>query len=109
MFRFPLRTSNLARASEISHRSYSVDDVNSILKNLQDQLAQHLLFLRSVRCIEIYRFSQDMKAAGSSPVLIQKAVSDPYDYDFVNDQKMLHFLERKGGKSPQCVLLCTSA
>jgi sacsin len=49
LFRFPLRSHALAKTSEISRRAYSIEDVNSLLGNLQQQLAQHLLFLRSLR------------------------------------------------------------
>jgi sacsin len=54
LFRFPLRNAALARRSEISKRSYSPADAKANLTQFASQLSQHLLFLRSVRTIEIY-------------------------------------------------------
>eukprot|EP01036_Dinobryon_divergens_P052318 gene52318-69980_t len=52
LFRFPLRSEALARKSEVSRRSYSVQDVVALLEQLRCQLPVLLLFLRSVRSIE---------------------------------------------------------
>ena len=75
LFRFPLRTASLARRSEISKRSYSTDDAKANLVQFVSQLSQHLLFLRSVRCIEIYHCNGSGGSSDPNPILDANAGS----------------------------------
>lgn len=91
LFRLPLRSSKLAKISEISKRAYSISDVNTIVGHLQSNLAQHLLFLRSVKAIEIFR----CPLGSSEPILLHRAASVKSDVRSVNDPSLLQFLEKK--------------
>jgi sacsin len=91
LFRLPLRSGKLAKISEISKRAYSIGDVNTIVGHLQSNLAQHLLFLRSVKAIEIFR----CPIGSSEPILLHRATSAKSDYRTINDQSLLQFLEKK--------------
>lgn len=55
LFRFPLRNAMQARSSGISRRSYKLEDLTAVVNQMIDQLSYMLLFLRSVKRIEIYR------------------------------------------------------
>jgi hypothetical protein len=90
LFRFPLRNPSLARRSEISKRSYSIQDVNHLLDNLTAHLANHLIFLRSVTTIEIYRCRE-----GGNPSLIQRATSRVSSMSAYNDQTLLRHFDKK--------------
>ena len=113
LFRFPLRTASLARRSEISKRSYSTDDAKANLVQFVSQLSQHLLFLRSVRCIEIYHCngnsddpnlssgsSPDTGADGSpcpragTPILLHRAQAVLSDMSPQNDQSLLTYFDK---------------
>jgi sacsin len=89
-FRFPLRTPSLARKSEISKTSYSIQDVNNLLEHLTAHLANYLIFLRSVSAIEIYRCRE-----GEAPSLIQRATSHISGMSAYNDQRLLHCFDKK--------------
>ena len=91
LFRFPLRTPSLARRSEISKRSYDVGDVTALMAQLTSQLAHHLLFLRSVTSIEIYR----CRNGETEPVLVQRAVSSTTNVTEHNDQTLLRFFDKQ--------------
>ena len=91
LFRLPLRSSKLAKVSEISRRAYSISDVNTIVGHLQSNLAQHLLFLRSIQAIEIFR----CPIGSNEPVLLHRAVSVRSDVTYRNDQSLMQFLEKK--------------
>jgi sacsin len=95
LFRFPLRNPSLARRSEISKRSYSIEDVNHLLENLTAQLANHLIFLRSVTTIEIYRCHEGGGGGGGIPTLIQRATSRVSSLSAYNDQTLLRHFDKK--------------
>ena len=82
LFRFPLRTPSLAKKSEISSRSYSVSDVQANLDQLTSQLSHYLLFLRSVKAIEVYHLGQD----DTEPKLLHRAESSRSDVQTKNPQ-----------------------
>lgn len=90
LFRFPLRTPSLARRSEISKRYYSIQDVNHLLENLTTHLANHLIFLRSVTTIEIFRCCE-----GGTPSLVQRATSRMSNLSAYNDQSLLRHFDKK--------------
>jgi hypothetical protein len=91
LFRFPLRTPVCARKSEISQRSYSLPDVDGLLGNLSAQLANHLLFLRSVSSIELYR----CKAGEAEPVLLRRACSRVSRRETTQDQTLMGYFDKK--------------
>jgi hypothetical protein len=95
LFRFPLRTPSMARRSEISKRSYTTQDIQNNLNQLVSQLSHHLLFLRSVKTIEIYRCGENEK-----PFLLHKASSSITDIESHNDQSLLKFFDKKAVASP---------
>ena len=90
LFRFPLRTTSLARRSEISKKSYTISDIQKNLDDLVTQLSSHLIFLRSVKTIEIYSCK-----IGSKAVLIHKATSSISEREGQNDQSLLHYFDKK--------------
>ena len=91
LFRLPLRTRALARRSEISKQSYTIESMMENLSSFASQLPQHLLFLRSVRSIEIYKCSY----GESIPVLLHKAVATISKVEVENDLSLLQFFEKK--------------
>eukprot|EP01038_Epipyxis_sp_PR26KG_P006758 gene6758-9260_t len=90
LFRFPLRSASLARKSEISKRSYSILDVESNLQQLVHQLPSILIFLRSVKAVEIYRCQNGSK----EPILLHRAISRCENQSFKNDQSLLKFFDK---------------
>ena len=91
LFRFPLRTSALARRSEISKRSYTIADVEANLAQFVGSLSQNLLFLRSVRCIEIYQCGVGERA----PVLLHRARSAVSDSEARGELALMAFFDRQ--------------
>ena len=77
LFRFPLRsgTNSGTFKSEISKRNYTVADVQSNIKQLIEQLPNLLLFLRSVRRIEVYTCPHGSK----EPIKLHQAEARFYD------------------------------
>ena len=90
LFRFPFRNAAMARKSEISKRSYSISDINTLLSQLSAELGHYLIFLRSVRAIEIYRLSEN----NSEPVLLHRAQSTVSNLSTHNDQRLLRYFEQ---------------
>ena len=90
LFRFPLRTTSLARRSEISKKSYTISDIQKNLNDLLPQLPNHLLFLRSVKTIEIYSSKNGQKAC-----LLHKATSSLTEREGQNDQFLLQYFDKK--------------
>ena len=90
MFRFPLRTTSLARRSEISKKSYTIPEIQKNLDDLLPQLPNHLLFLRSVKTIEIYSSKNGQKAC-----LLHRATSSLTEREGQNDQFLLQYFDKK--------------
>lgn len=66
LFRFPLRTSELADTSEIKRRSYSRREVAALFRRFRESVAETMLFLRNIRSVEVYaKFHKD-----EAPVLL---------------------------------------
>ncbi len=64
MFRFPLRTPSMAMESELSDKSVSTDDLESLLGKFRSEIYDCLLFVNNVNRIsisEINRSSQRMQ------------------------------------------------
>ena len=97
LFRFPLRTAALARRSEISKRSYTVSEIGENLKTFSALLADHLIFLRSVKTIEIYSCQP-----GQTPYLRHRACSSVSGKEGQNDQSLLQYFDKKSN-SPRDV------
>lgn len=95
LFRFPLRTATQARKSEISKRSYTVDDMEANLEQLSGQLSNMLIFLRNVRCIDVYR----CVAGTKTPALLHRATSTVSGVEKVNDQFLLSFFDKNDGNN----------
>ena len=87
LFRFPLRTEAMAKKSEISKRSSSVDEVFSLVQSLSRDLCHYLIFLRSVSSIELYRIHEGC----DSPVLFQRVHSSSSQLGIYNDQKLFNY------------------
>ncbi len=100
LFRFPLRTAGLARRSEISKRSYSIADAELNLSQFIQQIDHHLIFLRNVKCIEIY----DLESGVVDPVLVHRAVSTISDMQVSGEVSLLKYFEKqptqKGSANP---------
>lgn len=54
LFRFPLRHAALAEMSEIKRRAYSQGDILDLFRTFKASIASTMLFLRSVRKVDIY-------------------------------------------------------
>jgi hypothetical protein len=54
LFRFPLRTDALAAVSDIKAQAFSAAGALDLLRSLRDVLPQALLFLKSVRTLEVH-------------------------------------------------------
>jgi hypothetical protein len=65
--------------------------VDILLQNLSAQIAQHLLFLRCVSCIEIYRCRVGEKV----PILLKRASAKIESRNYVNDQFLMKFFDKK--------------
>ena len=96
LFRFPLRSSALARRSEISKRSYTIADVEANLDQLKGQLANHLIFLRNIKSIEIYKCHEGDK----EPTLLHRATSSVRDLQIQNDASLMNFFRRDSNVAP---------
>lgn len=90
LFRFPLRNSTLARTSEISKRATDLKDMNSALTDLVILLPELLVFLRSVKCVELYYSHTGSK----EPVLLHRATAKISNQVFQNDQMLLQFFDK---------------
>ena len=101
LFRFPLRTSMQARKSEISKRSYTISDVETNLNQLVGQLSNMLIFLRNVRCIEIYRNTSSSSSSSSRsssndyPLLLHRSVASSTIIESIHDQSLLQYFEKR--------------
>ena len=101
LFRFPLRTSMQARKSEISKRSYTISDVETNLNQLVGQLSNMLIFLRNVRCIEIYRNTSSSSSSSSRsnsndyPLLLHRSVASSTIIETLHDQSLLQYFEKR--------------
>lgn len=96
LFRFPLRSPALARRSEISKRSYTIADVEANLEQLKGQLANHLIFLRSIKSIEIYKCQEGDKV----PTLLHRATSNTRDVQMQNDTSLMQFFRKDSNTAP---------
>jgi len=54
LFRFPLRTEELAPLSEIKPQEYRAEDVLNLFENFKNQAAHALLFLKSLKLVELW-------------------------------------------------------
>lgn len=70
-------------------------DVDGMLNNLSSQLSNHLLFLRSVTTIELYR----CHAGELAPVLIKRAHASISDKETTNDQTLMTYFDKKSDRS----------
>lgn len=98
LFRFPLRTASMARHSEISKRSYTLQELRTTLHQLSEQLPTLLLFLRNVKQISIYHKQQGKDGAITTPYLLSSAVAQVFDKEMANDQSLFSFLSTKEGQ-----------
>lgn len=95
LFRFPLRTTSLARKSEISKRAYSVEEMTENLNSLARQFSNYLLFLRSVRTIEIYCRDADT----GEVALLHSANAEVHNTRVTNDQALMRFFDKNHDSS----------
>lgn len=82
--------------SEISKRSYTLSDVESLMDNLSAQLPQHLLFLKSVEKIGLYKCQQGQTTA----TLIRQAHAKITNREDINDQSLMRYFSKKSIKIP---------
>ncbi len=90
LFRFPLRTVAQSKKSEICKRSYKLSDLDSIVDQLVGNLSSILLFLRSVKTIEIYRLSEGQ----TNPVLFHSVSASTTSKTTENDQSLLSYFDK---------------
>jgi sacsin len=90
IFRFPLRTATQAKKSEICKRSYKLSDVDSIIDQLVGTLSSILLFLRSVKTIEIYRIPEGQ----ATPLLFHSVDTTTISKITENDQSLMAYFDK---------------
>ncbi|GLC59948.1 hypothetical protein PLESTB_001557000 [Pleodorina starrii] len=73
LFRFPLRSSELAEASTISKQVYTIESIRSLLDQLATESFQILLFLKHIARLEVHEWPAD---AGSPHLLFSCHVSN---------------------------------
>lgn len=97
LFRFPLRSNEMSKASEISSRPYLMEDMEKNLAMLESQLGQHALYLRSIKEISLFAIDQ----AGGNPRLIANVNCKTTNISSVNDMTLLHFFDKnyQGGSN----------
>jgi hypothetical protein len=88
----------MARHSEISKRSYTVEELRTTLHQLSEQLPTLLLFLRNVKQISIYHKQQGSDGTVTTPCLWSSAVAQVFDKEIANDQSLLAYLNTKEGQ-----------
>ena len=66
LFRFPLRTADAARLSEIKQETYPVSSVRELFAKFQESAARTLLFLKNVRKIGVYEIATATALTSSS-------------------------------------------
>ncbi|KAK7495444.1 hypothetical protein BaRGS_00013383 [Batillaria attramentaria] len=54
LFRFPLRTEEMAKTSDIKNEAVTVDDIAQLLENFKEEMGACLLFLNNINSIGIY-------------------------------------------------------
>lgn len=94
MFRFPLRGFSQAKRSEICKRAYQVSDVYAMIEQIGQQLTEVLMFLRSVKRIELYR----CPAGSNEPILISSASSEVTDLKQMHDQDLISFFDAQSSQ-----------
>jgi sacsin len=90
LFRFPLRTASLARRSDISKRAYTVDTVESLVSDFQHQISNHLMFLRSVKRIEVYVCG----GLEQEPRMAFRAIAKTHNASIRGDQSLYGFFDK---------------
>lgn len=74
IFRFPLRTEELASKSKISKKPVSISDIEVLFEEFKQQLSEILLFLKNVESIEFYRYETTKEVRDMSPSLHVTAI-----------------------------------
>ena len=59
LFRFPLRTADGAKNSEIKKEHYPLDHVADLLASFREQASRTLLFLHNIKSVEVYHAGED--------------------------------------------------
>lgn len=95
LFRFPLRTSAQAKSSEICKRSYKLTDLEGMVEQMIENFSRILLFLRSVKRIEIYRCHEGNRVEQ----LIHAVSSSTLTKKTINDQALLEFFEKQSSNA----------
>ncbi|EFJ44918.1 hypothetical protein VOLCADRAFT_118510 [Volvox carteri f. nagariensis] len=62
LFRFPLRSAELAEASTISKQIYTIESIRTLLEQLATESFQILLFLKHISRVEIHEWAPDAAA-----------------------------------------------
>ena len=88
----------MARHSEISKRSYTLEELRTTLHQLSEQLPTLLLFLRNVKQISIYHKPQGKDNTVAAPYLLSTAAAQVIDKEIANDQSLFSFLTTKEGQ-----------
>ncbi|KAF3621208.1 Binding protein, putative isoform 2 [Capsicum annuum] len=86
LFRFPLRSANVASRSQIKKEGYTPDDVLALFRSFSEVVSQTLLFLRNVKSISIF-----VKEGANSEMQVlhcvdKQYVGDPNDENNPNHQ-----------------------
>lgn len=105
-FRFPLRTKEMARASEISKQGEIEDShMLEILESFQKEMSKSLLFLKNLKCMKLSKIDEsgDMLTLGEVVAFVQEEDSKTIE-EFHLKCKKVHHLMREGnldlGASP---------
>ena len=82
LFRLPFRTTEQAKASDISKEPYTADNVNNLVKSLKESASTLLLFTQNVKEVRVFEISKN-----SNP---KKSLSRPLVSISKTVEKILH-------------------
>ena len=69
LFRFPFRTKNQAKVSEIKNESYDEENVKRLVSGLNAVANKILIFLNNVKTVEVYELASNSRSADEMKIL----------------------------------------
>ena len=102
MFRFPLRTQAMAYNSQLSKTEFTLDDLSKLMKALERELFEVLLFLHSVKKITLNDLDESGSVVNSYSVEAVMSHEDSVKQEeFNSHRKAMGEQMKKGGVPPE--------
>lgn len=96
MFRFPLRTQEMAKSSEISKSVVTLESLETMMKELKGELFEALLFVNNVRKIMLCDIDESGEVANSYSVMVLMS-----EEDSVKRQEFAAYVKQTGKSGKQ--------